>query len=194
MERLQTDLKSLVGCETTSREAGTCSSEVAAQAVAFLLGQFRRSDIASAETYVPSLVAVLSDYPEAVVRAVVDPRGGIATRCGDFPPSISRLKEECERHMLPVRARRKREQEQARAAAALPPPVERSGRKSFAELQAECKRRGGMVPSERRGSVVPTPLSPEAAAKLLADLAERAKQPSGVKASDELLAKLQEER
>jgi hypothetical protein len=91
-----------------------------------------------------------------------------------------------------VLAKRKRLEQEGLHRLALPAPVDRAERMTFAELQAECKRRGGLVPSERRGSPVPKPLSPEAAAKLLADLAERAAKPSGVRASPELLANLEE--
>lgn len=158
----------------------------------FLIGQFKGSpDFADPVTYVASLAAILGEYPDEVVLKATDPRTGIA-RKQNWHPTPHELSAFCDRLAEPIRREAERNARIIDRSRLLAAP-EPAPRKSFAELQAECERRGGMIPRERRGSPVPTPLSPEAAAKLLADLAERAKHPSGVKASDELLAKLQEE-
>lgn len=133
-----------------------------------------------------AIADVFIGYPEDVVRRVTAPGTGLASRL-KWVPSIAEVRDACEAEMEP------RRREAARTARlAIPDEVDRSPRKSLAELQAECERRGGMIPRGRRGSPVPKPLSPEAAEKLLADLAERAKQSSGIKASPELLANLEE--
>lgn len=180
------ELRSLVGSQSNSAAAATCSPDVAAEAVTFLLGQFRRSDIANPDTYIPTLVLILASYPEAVVRAVVDPRDGVATECGDFPPSTDKLKAACERHMAPIRARQAREQRPALSA----PPVPREARKTYDELAAECEARGTMVPKPKGSRFETTELERRAAERELESLKARAAEPSTITPSAELLKTL----
>lgn len=179
----------------------------------FLLGQFKGSpDVADPKIYVQTIAIVLSDYPEDVVMKATDPRTGIA-REQQWHPTPHELSKFCDKLAEPARREAARQQRDAEARRFLANPENRkpwrggddderltlaapepAPRKTLAELQAACAARGGMVPQERRGSPVPKELTDAEKDKLLADLAERAKQPCGVKPSPELLAKLAEER
>jgi hypothetical protein len=157
----------------------------------FLLSQFKGApDAINPAVYAASLAAVLADYPEEVVMKATDPRSGIA-RKQNWHPTVAELVAFCDRLAEPLLREAERQKRITSPDRLLEAP-EPAPRKTLAELQAECERRGGLIPRERRGSPVPKPLSPEAAAKLLADLAERASMPSGIKASPELLANLEE--
>jgi hypothetical protein len=157
----------------------------------FLIGQFKGSpDFADPATYIASIAAVLSDYPEEVVMKATDPRSGIA-RKQNWHPTVAELVAYCDRLAEPLYREAERNKRITSPDRLLEAP-EPALRKTLAELQAACEARGGLVPRERRGSPIPKPLSPEASAALLADLAERAKRPSGIKASPELLANLEE--
>src|SRR5262245_15071896 len=60
-----------------------------------LLGCFRKGDANDPKIYTRAIVAVLSDYPEEVIKRVVDPRTGIPSR-QDFMPTIKELKDACD--------------------------------------------------------------------------------------------------
>ena len=99
------------------------------------------------------VIAVLSDYPVAVVRRVVDPRHGIPSR-SKWLPTIAELKEACELEMAPIRREQERERRRADTQRALAAPEEeRARRPSYAELQRRCAADGLVI-----GPKVPEPV------------------------------------
>lgn len=159
----------------------------------FLIGQFKGSpDFADPVVYMTSLAAILAEYPDEVVLKATDPRTGIA-RAQNWHPTPHELSKFCDKLYDPIAREAERQKRITSPDRLLAAPAP-APRKTLAELQAACERNGGLVPRDRRGSPVPKELSKEEKAKLLADLEERAKAPSGIKASPELLAKLAEER
>jgi hypothetical protein len=61
-----------------------------------LLGCYRRDDAADPETYAAAVAAVLSTYPPDIVKRVTDPRTGLPGK-SKFLPTVSEVREECER-------------------------------------------------------------------------------------------------
>jgi hypothetical protein len=72
-----------------------CSPIRAAELARLLFGQFRKGDANDPETWVRSVVRVLSDYPEFVVIKVTDPLSGLA-RKSPFLPNIYDIIQACD--------------------------------------------------------------------------------------------------
>ena len=66
-----------------------------------LLGCFRTGDANDPQIYTAAVIAVLSDYPIAVVAKIVDPRNGLPSKC-KWLPAIAEIKEACEAAMNPL--------------------------------------------------------------------------------------------
>lgn len=62
------------------------------------------------EAYLTSIAAVLSNYPEAVVARVTDPRNGVQTR-HDWPPNQAEVRRACEEEMAPILRAQERERQ-----------------------------------------------------------------------------------
>jgi hypothetical protein len=56
---------------------------------------YRKDEVHSPDTYAAAVIAVLSEYPKAVVAYVSDPRTGITGR-SKFLPSVAEIREACE--------------------------------------------------------------------------------------------------
>ncbi len=117
-------------------QLANCSPVIASESARMILGCYRKGEAEDADIYVRALVAILSSYPEVVVRRVSDPRIGIAGR-SKFLPTISEVRQDCETEMAPVYAEIRAEiraEERRREREA--PDFDRTGRKSFEELRA----------------------------------------------------------
>lgn len=92
---------------------------MAAERTRLLLSSYRKGDAYDADGWVASIAAILSTYPESVVRYVTDPRTGLA---GESPyiPSAYDVRQACEALMRPVKdaARRMARMERDRIAPA----------------------------------------------------------------------------
>jgi hypothetical protein len=73
----------------------------ATKAAQQLFGFYRRGDANDPELYVAGIAAVLTAYPEEVVRHVVRPGGELA--CREFMPGQGHVKDACEAAMEPRR-------------------------------------------------------------------------------------------
>jgi len=80
-----------------SKTFGSARQPTAAQALAArqLFGSFRKGEANDPETYVASVLTVLMDYDDEVVREICHPGRGLPSRC-DFLPTVKELKEACE--------------------------------------------------------------------------------------------------
>jgi hypothetical protein len=76
-------------------EARPCGPEFAAQRARILLGCYPRGQAEDPDTYVMALSAVLSEFPEVVVRFVTDPRSGIP-RTQKFLPAVAEIATACQ--------------------------------------------------------------------------------------------------
>lgn len=73
-----------------------------------LLGYFRTGEASDPDVYTAGIIAVLSDYPIAIIRQVVDPRTGLPSKF-KWLPAIAEVKEACETEMEPIRRQRARD-------------------------------------------------------------------------------------
>jgi hypothetical protein len=105
-------MNSSQGLTRTSQEYAE-KTAFATERARLLLGQFRRGEANDPETFITSVAAVFSRYPEATVISVTDPRTGLATK-KDWLPTIREIVDECELLEAPNRraAERKRVAEQ----------------------------------------------------------------------------------
>lgn len=79
-----------------------------------LLGCYRTGDANDPEVYVAAITAVMSEYPEDVLRSIVDPRTGIPSKI-EWLPKPAEVKSACEEIEGPRRRTReweRRTQEQ----------------------------------------------------------------------------------
>lgn len=107
-----------------------------------LLGCYRTGDAADPAIYAGAVIAVLSDYPLEVVKAVIDPRNGIPSK-SKWLPTIVEIKEACEAETAPIRRRLQRLQQEKRQQALLAGPSEdRANRKTYDQIVAECRAAG----------------------------------------------------
>lgn len=142
---------------------------MAAQRSRLLVGCYRIGEAADSEVYATALVAMLSNYPEAVVMRVTDPRTGLAGR-SQWLPTIFEVRLACEGEMKPIYDQQRREQTAARLAKVTDMRGdERSGRLSFEQLKAKYPDLIGHS-GPRRGA---RPLTDGEKAKILADLEAR---------------------
>lgn len=100
-----------------------CSPEMAVKRGRLLLGCYRKGEAGDPDVFMAALVIVLQKYPESVVVAVTDPKGGLSSK-QTFLPSIAEVTAACEAKMAPIYAYRRRVA--ADAARAAEGPVTRS--------------------------------------------------------------------
>lgn len=107
----------------------------AAKRARLLFGCYRKGDANDPDTYVAAITAVLSRYPEEVIKAVTHPAKGLPIRT-NFLPTVREVHEACEDAAAPRReaeARKKRIEQQL---------IERNGtpeRPVYAKDSAEAK-------------------------------------------------------
>lgn len=123
-----------------------------ATCVRVLLGCYRRGEAEDAEIYTKAVVAVLGRYPESIVRAVTDPRGGLPAKV-KFLPTIFEITEACEAKMRPLLEVQRRAARLAQQAADRPAPIS----------PAEASRRKEIISVWRAGqrALAPAPSAPE---------------------------------
>lgn len=138
----------------------------AAERARLLLGCYRTGEANDPETYVAAITAVLSRYPEQVITSVTHPVSGLPSSI-KWLPSVTEVREECERAVLPIAsnlARQKRIAEQM--ALRRQEDEERAEpRPSYAELKAKHGETWGI------GADQSAPMDPA-----IAERAERRKQ------------------
>lgn len=78
--------------------------------------------MADPEIYARAVVAVLTSYPENIVSAVCDPRGGLPAK-SKFLPTVYEIREACERRMSPILDDARRQRIRAENDADRPAPV-----------------------------------------------------------------------
>ena len=97
---------------------------LAMERVAMMLDCFPdRTDAPQSAGHAGGLAAILSDYPDAVILAVTDPRTGVQTR-QKWRPLPYELKQACEAEMAPLRRQWQRERLTAESARLLSAPRE----------------------------------------------------------------------
>lgn len=99
-----------------------------------LFGQFRQGEASDPETYTASIAAVLSLYPEEVIRDATDPRTGLASRC-KWLPHVQEVREMCDELIRPLQdaERRRRVAEET----VRDRHIDRGGRPTMEELRAK---------------------------------------------------------
>jgi hypothetical protein len=120
----------------------------ATERVGFLLGQYAKARPHEPAIYTAALAAILSEYPKKVVDYVTDPRTGLASTL-KWIPEPAEVREACEAQAAPQRRKYEREFLERKNKEALEPPVDRSGRKSYEEIQAEFAAVGIYIGSAR---------------------------------------------
>jgi hypothetical protein len=174
--------RSLSGFNPPSLNAERSSPSFAAERTRILLGCFRKGEAADAEVYVTAIAAMLSTYPEEIVRQVTDPVRGLPSKV-NWLPTLAEIRHECETFMRPIRDAEKRELEARRTQALLAAPApatteerERAVAKWEAEkaarVQQARKRVAERTVEELRGLPLP-PLSPGLVEGTLKKMAER---------------------
>jgi hypothetical protein len=119
-----------------------------------LLGCYRKGEAADPEIYVPAVIAVLNDYPDAVIRAVCDPRKGMPSRL-KWLPTIAEVKAACEEQMEPVYRRQHQARLDAERRTMLAaPPAERM---SAEDMRARYGDDYGLHPERAAGRARWTP-------------------------------------
>lgn len=110
-----------------------------------LLGCYRTGEANDPEVYSAAVISVISGYPLSIVRRVVDPRFGLPSK-SKWLPTIAELKAALEDEMGPIRR-----EEARRSIPQLEPPIDRSNRPTYEELQAQCWEVGLKIGQSRRG-------------------------------------------
>jgi hypothetical protein len=105
---------------TSSSPSANCDPRIAARLAAKLFGCYRASDANDPETFLAAATAMLAQYPEAAVAKVCDPVRGLPST-SKFLPSITEIREACEREMVWHYAVEKRERERRHTAEVLAP-------------------------------------------------------------------------
>lgn len=117
-----------------------------------LLSCYPRGAAEDAQGYASSVALVLSEYPEAVIMRVTDPRTGLP-RQSKWLPSTSEVASACEREMALAQAETQRRERLARAEAMLasegPSPERRK------ELVAEMLARFAGLGSQQSAPAKP---------------------------------------
>jgi hypothetical protein len=110
------------GFRPPSLNAERSSPSFAAERTRILLGCFRKGEAADAEVYVTAIAAMLSTYPEEIVRQVTDPVRGLPSKV-NWLPTLAEIRHECETFMRPIRDAEKRTLEARRTQALLSAPA-----------------------------------------------------------------------
>lgn len=97
----------------------------AAARARLLFGSYRKGEANDPDTYVAAITAVLSKYPEDVIRAVTHPAEGLPVKT-DFLPTVKEVRQACEELISPRReaaARKKRVDKQLAERAVFERPI-----------------------------------------------------------------------
>ena len=86
----------------------TCDPRLAGRLATQLFSCFRASDANDPKTYIAAATAILSRYPEAIVRKVCDPVRGLPSE-DKWLPSLAEIRVVCEREMQPHYEAQRRE-------------------------------------------------------------------------------------
>jgi hypothetical protein len=92
---------------TPELQRGKAREAFAEQCVRVVFGAYNRADFHDPQMFVANTVALLSQYHEAVMREVCDPRTGIQTQL-KWPPKVSEFREWCQRVSAEHEARERR--------------------------------------------------------------------------------------
>src|SRR5688572_25506822 len=102
MQPLAAAMSSMLSTDSSNKastsESGRPSrahSELCLARARVLLGSYRTGQASDPAFYAAAIAAVLSDYPEDVVRYVTDPRTGVQNRI-KFLPDVFEVREACE--------------------------------------------------------------------------------------------------
>lgn len=128
---------------TATLNASNAKLTMAAKYAKLLLGCYRVGDANDPEVYTAAVIRVLSDYPEDIVRSVVDPREGLPSKV-QWLPTVKEIRAACNEIHLP-RQRLQEMQERVAEQIAERERIEsvRAVRKeTWAETKADLERRG----------------------------------------------------
>lgn len=112
-----------------------------------MFGCYRRGDANDPERYAAAVAAVLSAYPEDIIKFATDPRTGIATRYPKFMPNAGEVRQFCEELYGPRKRmeewdHRAKKQIAEREALAI---TDQRPKKTYDELVADCRAKGLMI-------------------------------------------------
>lgn len=135
----ETSFKPLTVSSTPSTpsttEQGATLKSYAAKRARLLFGCYRKGDANDPDTYVAAITAVLSRYPEDVIKHVTHPAKGLPIRT-DFLPTVAEVHRACEAIMTP---RREATARSARVKKQLEERDELTPRTTFARDSAEAR-------------------------------------------------------
>lgn len=83
----------------------TGNLEFAAERAGVMIGCFRKGDANDPKIYASAIIAILSEYPEDVIRRVTDPRTGIPRQL-KFLPNPAEIAEACDNAVIFLKAER----------------------------------------------------------------------------------------
>lgn len=86
----------------STTDQGATLKSYAAKRARLLFGCYRKGDANDPDTYVAAITAVLSRYPEDVIKHVTHPAKGLPIRT-DFLPTVAEVHRACEAIMMPRR-------------------------------------------------------------------------------------------
>ena len=137
-----------------------------------LFRQFRKGEANDPDTYVMSVAAVLSDFPEEIILHATDPRTGLASHSTQWLPTLFEVRQFCNDLLTPSLAQAARDAqisaqfaERDRIDAVLWGPLAKERRATLDELRAKYGRDWGIDQSSSgpidkpRGAAVCRPLS-----------------------------------
>ena len=139
-----------------------CPPQIAGERARLMLSCYRQGEASDPEAYVTAICAVLTYYPEPVVRKVTHPLHGIPGKL-KWLPSIAEVKAACDAEVEPIRVQQAAEERIRRTnamlrenSAELPENRERAVRRWFDEI------RPSMIPAAKK-----TETADQAKARLL---------------------------
>lgn len=96
------------------------------------MGCYRKGEAENPTVYAGAVALVFGEYPDDIIRRVIDPRTGLTGRL-KWLPAVSEVRDACERAMQPIRAEEFRRTRQAEHEAQR--TAVRSHRPTMAELR-----------------------------------------------------------
>lgn len=154
MQKLAPSLQRQTSLSSASETSTNRRAIYAAERARLLLGSYRKGDANDPETYVTSIAAVLSSYPEDVIRTATDPRTGVQRKFPKWMPNSGEVAEFCDGlYQVQLSAERRRRDLEAQMAerelvarqSALPRPT-------YEELVARCRADGLMIGPESKAT------------------------------------------
>lgn len=109
-----------------------------------MFGCYRRGDANDPERYAAAVAAVLSAYPEDIIKFATDPRTGVITKYPKYMPNAGEVRQFCEEIYGPRKRmeewdRRAQRQLEERETLAI---ADQRPKKTYDELVADCRARG----------------------------------------------------